>query len=33
MREALPEAIPAATLILMRERAGGAPEILMMERA
>jgi 8-oxo-dGTP pyrophosphatase MutT (NUDIX family) len=33
MREALPDAIPAATLILMRERAGGPPEILMMERA
>jgi 8-oxo-dGTP pyrophosphatase MutT (NUDIX family) len=33
MPDALPEAIPAATLILMRERGGGAPEILMMERA
>ena len=33
MSEALPEAIPAATLILMRERAEGAPEILIMERA
>jgi 8-oxo-dGTP pyrophosphatase MutT (NUDIX family) len=30
----LPEAIPAATLILMRPAAtGGAPEILMLERA
>lgn len=29
----LPEPIPAATLILMREPAGGAPEYLMMERA
>ena len=28
----LPEPIPAATLVLMRERAGGAPEILLMER-
>jgi 8-oxo-dGTP pyrophosphatase MutT (NUDIX family) len=33
MSEALPEAIPAATLILMRERAGGPPEILITERA
>jgi 8-oxo-dGTP pyrophosphatase MutT (NUDIX family) len=33
MREALPEAIPAATLVLMRECAGGPPEILIMERA
>lgn len=33
MSEALPEAIPAATLILMRERENGAPEILIMERA
>ena len=29
----LPEPIPAATLILMRPADGGAPEILMMERA
>lgn len=29
----LPEPIPAATLILMRPGAEGAPEILMMERA
>lgn len=29
----LPEPIPAATLILMRARAGDAPEILMMERS
>jgi 8-oxo-dGTP pyrophosphatase MutT (NUDIX family) len=29
----LPEPIPAATLILMRARAGAAPEILIMERA
>ena len=28
----LPEPIPAATLVLMRERAGGAPELLMIER-
>jgi 8-oxo-dGTP pyrophosphatase MutT (NUDIX family) len=28
----LPEPIPAATLVLMRERAGGAPELLMTER-
>ncbi|NUT01702.1 MAG: NUDIX domain-containing protein [Sphingomonas sp.] len=27
------DAIPAATLILVRERAAGAPEILMVERA
>ncbi|HEX9954579.1 MAG TPA: NUDIX hydrolase [Allosphingosinicella sp.] len=34
MPEPLPEPIPAATLILMRPAsAGGAPEILMMERA
>jgi 8-oxo-dGTP pyrophosphatase MutT (NUDIX family) len=34
MDEDLPEAIPAATLILMREAAeGGAPEILMLERS
>lgn len=28
----LPEPIPAATLILMRPSAGGAPELLVMER-
>jgi len=28
----LPEAIPAATLVLMRERAGAPPELLVMER-
>jgi 8-oxo-dGTP pyrophosphatase MutT (NUDIX family) len=34
MDEDLPEAIPAATLILMRpSAAGGPPEILMLERA
>lgn len=34
MDEDLPEAIPAATLILMRPSpAGGPPEILMLERA
>jgi 8-oxo-dGTP pyrophosphatase MutT (NUDIX family) len=34
MTDPLPEPIPAATLILMRPAAaGGAPEILMMERA
>jgi 8-oxo-dGTP pyrophosphatase MutT (NUDIX family) len=27
------DAIPAATLILVRERSGGAPELLMVERA
>ena len=27
------EAIPAATLILVRERSGGAPELLMVERS
>src|SRR5438270_4237120 len=27
------EAIPAATLIVVREQAGGAPELLMVERA
>lgn len=29
----LPTAIPAATLVIFRERAGGAPELLMVERA
>jgi 8-oxo-dGTP pyrophosphatase MutT (NUDIX family) len=33
MSEALPEPIPAATLILMRACAGRPPEILIMERA
>lgn len=34
MDDDLPEAIPAATLILMRPAtAGGAPEILMLQRA
>jgi 8-oxo-dGTP pyrophosphatase MutT (NUDIX family) len=34
MEDDLPEAIPAATLILMRPAAGGGPpEILMLERA
>lgn len=28
----LPEPIPAATLVLMRERSAGPPELLMMER-
>src|SRR6185436_11223013 len=28
----LPEAIPAATLVLMRERAGAPPELLVTER-
>src|SRR5690606_11429279 len=28
----LPAPIPAATLVLMRERAGGPPELLMTER-
>lgn len=28
----VPEPIPAATLVLMRERPGGAPELLMTER-
>ncbi|MEP7129515.1 MAG: NUDIX domain-containing protein [Sphingomicrobium sp.] len=27
------DAIPAATLVVVRERAGGAPELLMVERA
>lgn len=30
--EPLPPAIPAATLVLMRDRVGAAPEILMTER-
>ena len=30
--EALPEPVPAATLVLMRERAGGPPELLVTER-
>lgn len=29
----LPPPIPAATLVLLRERDGGAPELLMMERS
>ncbi|MDP9413558.1 MAG: NUDIX domain-containing protein [Pseudomonadota bacterium] len=29
---ALPDSIPAATLVLMRTGAGGAPEVLMIER-
>lgn len=33
MTDALPDAIPAATLIIFRDRAGGAPELLMVERA
>lgn len=33
MTEDLPEPIPAATLVLMRERPGGPPELLMTERA
>jgi 8-oxo-dGTP pyrophosphatase MutT (NUDIX family) len=33
MTDSLPEPIPAATLILMRERGGGAPDLLMMERS
>jgi 8-oxo-dGTP pyrophosphatase MutT (NUDIX family) len=33
MADDLPPPIPAATLILMRERSAGAPEILFMERA
>jgi 8-oxo-dGTP pyrophosphatase MutT (NUDIX family) len=31
--EPLPEAIPAATLVVFRERDGGPPELLMVERA
>ncbi|TCP33768.1 NUDIX domain-containing protein [Sphingomonas sp. BK235] len=30
---ALPAAIPAATLIVMRDRAGAAPELLLVERS
>ena len=30
--EALPEAVPAATLVLMRERSDGPPELLVTER-
>jgi len=30
--EALPEAVPAATLVLMRERVSGPPELLVTER-
>jgi 8-oxo-dGTP pyrophosphatase MutT (NUDIX family) len=33
MSDDLPEAIPAATLILMRPAESGPPELLMMERA
>jgi 8-oxo-dGTP pyrophosphatase MutT (NUDIX family) len=29
----MPDAIPAATLIVLRDRAGGPPDILMVERA
>jgi 8-oxo-dGTP pyrophosphatase MutT (NUDIX family) len=32
MADPLSEAIPAATLVLMRERASGPPELLVMER-
>jgi len=31
--EPLPEAIPAATLVIFRDRADGSPELLMVERA
>ena len=31
--EPLDEAIPAATLVLLRERPGGPPDLLMLERA
>ena len=33
MTDPLPEAVPAATLVIFRDRAGGAPEVLMVERA
>lgn len=33
MHDAPAQPIPAATLIVMRERAGGAPELLMVERS
>lgn len=33
MDEPLPEAIPAATLVIFRERGGDSPELLMVERA
>ncbi|MCD2314646.1 NUDIX domain-containing protein [Sphingomonas sp. IC-11] len=33
MSDDLPEAIPAATLIIFREAANGPPELLMVERA
>jgi 8-oxo-dGTP pyrophosphatase MutT (NUDIX family) len=33
MDEDLPPAIPAATLVIFRERADGPPELLMVERA
>lgn len=33
MPDALPQAIPAATLVIFREGAGQAPELLMVERA
>lgn len=29
----VPQAVPAATLVIFRERAGGVPELLMVERA
>jgi 8-oxo-dGTP pyrophosphatase MutT (NUDIX family) len=32
-RDEMPKAVPAATLILFRDRPAGAPEILMVERA
>ena len=33
MTDLLPDAIPAATLVILRETDGGAPELLMVERA
>lgn len=33
MSDALPEPIPAATLVVFRESQGGPPELLMVERA